>query len=62
MGNDDIPEVVIVRINQIDSNGAVILHNVIDFQKESLKVFRPCMLCTQHSLEIFNVMTTTLTH
>jgi len=32
MGNDDILEVVIVRINQIDSNDAGILHNVIDFQ------------------------------
>jgi len=33
MGNDDILEVVIVRINQIDSNGAGILHHdVIDLQ------------------------------
>ena len=53
MGND-IPEAVIDRINQIDSNIAGTLHNVVDFQmEESLKVFSPCMLCTQHSLEIF---------
>jgi len=30
MGNDDILEVVIVRTNQIDSNGAGILHLFIN--------------------------------
>ena len=38
MGNDDILEVVIVIINQIDSNGAGILHDVIDFQNRG----KPC--------------------
>ena len=70
MGNDDILEVVIVRINQIDSNGAAILHNVIVFQmEESLILFRPCMLCTQQSLEFistflydFHIITMILIH
>ena len=45
-GNDDITECVIVRINQIDTNGAGIL-NVIDFQNggKSLLSGLICICC-----------------